>query len=149
MRLGWLLPCGIIQPIDSNIGTCLYLWIKTQRIWNRWNWDWGRCWLRLWNPRFSPSQFGVIGENSFIFQHFCTWTLDNITSRFYMGDLPMKPKFNANINCVMSLRWGRVRWNVAELYYYHRIPTIQVGQHLTTTYRLLICPPRPQKSSMS
>ena len=33
---------------------------------------------------------------------------DNI-SRFYMGHLPMKTKFNVNIGCVMSLKWSHVR----------------------------------------
>ena len=35
--------------------------------------------------------------------------VDNIVSRFYMGHLPMKTKFNANIGGVMSLRSSHVR----------------------------------------
>jgi hypothetical protein len=30
-------------------------------------------------------------------------------SKFYMGHLPMKTKFITNIECVMPLKWSRVR----------------------------------------
>ena len=31
----------------------------------------------------------------------------DIVSRFYMGHLPMKIKFDANVDCVMSLKWSQ------------------------------------------
>ena len=35
--------------------------------------------------------------------------VDDIISRIYMGHLPLKAKFNANIGCVMCLKWSQVR----------------------------------------
>jgi hypothetical protein len=45
----------------------------------------------------------------------------------------------------MSLKQSHVRWNVAESAFHYKIPTIQVHRHLTTTWRLLLCPAWPQK----
>jgi hypothetical protein len=34
--------------------------------------------------------------------------VDDIMSKFYMGQLPIKTKINANIGCVMSLKLARI-----------------------------------------
>ena len=43
-------------------------------------------------------------------------SVDDISSKFYVGHLPMKTNFNANIDCVVSLMWLQVRKNVVELH---------------------------------
>ena len=35
--------------------------------------------------------------------------VDNIMSKFYVGHLPVRTKFDANIGRVMSLKWSCVR----------------------------------------
>ena len=64
--------------------------------------------------------------------------MDNINSIFYIGHLPMKTEFNANIDCLMSLKWSH-----GQIVFHHKI---QVGQQLTTTCHF---PCWAQKSSAS
>jgi hypothetical protein len=53
-------------------------------------------------------------------------------SILYIGHMPMKTKFSANIGCVVSLKL-HVRRMLPESVFHYRMPTIQVGRHLTIT----------------
>ena len=62
----------------------------------------GKVSSQAWNQRSSTSQCGIIGGTLLLFN---VVHVDNIVNKIYMGHLPMKTKFNANIGCVMSLKW--------------------------------------------
>ena len=64
------------------------------------------------------------GGGEELFHHSMLCKVENITSRFYMGHLPMITKFNANIDRVMSLKRSLVRLNVVELAFEYRTSTI-------------------------
>lgn len=85
--------------------------------------------------RFYASHTCVMGGDS------CNVVqVNDITSRFYRGHLPMKTKFSSNIDYVVSLKWSRVRYNVAKLVFIIECPQYKLIGHFITTWRLLVCP---------
>ena len=65
--------------------------------------------------------------------------MDDIISEFYMGHLPMITKFNANIGCVMSLKWSHVHQNVAEFDYMHDSHLLIILHELHVSYLMGRC----------
>ena len=69
--------------------------------------------------------------------------VDDIVSKFNMGHLPMKTKFDANIWLYRASKVVTSKIECCQSDFYYRIPTIQVGRYLTTTCHFLIYPSYP------
>lgn len=85
-------------------------------------------------------------ENFLLFN--VVW-MHNISNKFHMDHFPMGTEFNAYIwLChVSKVVIGKINADKI-IFFIVEYPQLQMGQHLTTTWSLLICPTQPQKSSM-